>query len=197
MGHCRFSFHTFTYIFMKNALRKQIRTLKRTFCQEQLELFSAEICSKLLSDSAIADAKVVLAYYALPDEVSMKQLICSLVDAGKLVLLPEVVSETDMVLREYHSDSDLKVGAYGILEPTGKVFSKYELIDLALVPGMAFDKDGHRLGRGKGYYDRFFSKVQEKSGHVPYSIGVCFPFQLVDSVPTDKHDFSVDRVVCN
>lgn len=182
---------------MKNALRKQIRTLKRTFCQEQLELFSAEICSKLLSDSAIADAKVVLAYYALPDEVSMKQLICSLVDAGKLVLLPEVVSETDMVLREYHSDSDLKVGAYGILEPTGKVFSKYELIDLALVPGMAFDKDGHRLGRGKGYYDRFFSKIQKKAGHVPYSIGVCFPFQLVDSVPTDKHDFAVDRVVCN
>ncbi len=158
-------------------------------------MFSDEICGKLLSDSALAEAKVVLAYYALPDEVSLKKMISSFVDVGKLVLLPEVVSETDMILREYHSDSDLKVGAYDILEPRGKVFSDYELIDLALVPGMAFDKNGNRLGRGKGYYDRFFSKVLEKAGRLPYSIGVCFPFQLVDSVPTDKHDFSVDMVV--
>ena len=85
---------------------------------------------------------------------------------------------------------DLQAGAFGILEPTGKLFTDYEKIDVVVVPGMAFDKEGHRLGRGKGYYDRFLAKIRNT-----YKIGLCFPWQLVDNVPTDEHDILMDEIM--
>lgn len=77
------------------------------------------------------------------------------------------------------------------MEPTGELFTDYDLIDVAIVPGMAFDREGHRLGRGKGYYDRFLAQLP----HI-YKIGICFPFQLVDKVPADVHDILMDEVIC-
>ena len=85
---------------------------------------------------------------------------------------------------------DLQAGAFGILEPTGKLFTDYKKIDVAVVPGMAFDKEGRRLGRGKGYYDRFLRLLPNT-----YKIGICFSWQLVDHVPTDEHDILMDQVL--
>ena len=67
----------------------------------------------------------------------------------------------------------------------------YQAIDLAIVPGMAFDPQGHRLGRGRGYYDRFLPLIPQA-----YKIGLCFPFQLVGNVPTEPTDIAMDEVVC-
>jgi 5-formyltetrahydrofolate cyclo-ligase len=78
------------------------------------------------------------------------------------------------------------------LEPIGEPFTDYASIDVAIIPGMAFDNKGHRLGRGKGYYDRFLSQLTSKTK----KIGLCFPWQLVDVVPTDKNDISMDCVIC-
>ena len=72
----------------------------------------------------------------------------------------------------------------------GEQFTDYDKIDLALVPGMAFDAAGHRLGRGKGYYDRFLGEHP----HI-YKIGVCFPFQRVAEVPSEAHDVVMDEVI--
>jgi 5-formyltetrahydrofolate cyclo-ligase len=84
----------------------------------------------------------------------------------------------------------LQAGAYCITEPTGERFTDQEAIDVAIVPGMAFDTEGHRLSRGKGYYDRFLS-------HVPYlyKIGLCFSWQIVDCVPCDEHDIVMDEII--
>ena len=76
------------------------------------------------------------------------------------------------------------------MEPCGKVFTDYDSIDVAIVPGMAFDQQGHRLGRGKGYYDRFLQSLPSVK-----KIGVCFDFQKVESVPAEAHDVVVDIVV--
>lgn len=179
---------------MKSDLRKKIRTLKHTFSAEQLSSFSENVCSRLLSDADIIKANVILAYMPLPDEVDIQPLIESLSAANKRILLPEVVSDNEIVLREHHSKSDLKRGAFGILEPTGKIFTDYSLLDVILVPGMAFDSKGNRLGRGKGYYDRFLAKVQAESATLPHLIGVCFPFQIVEEVPTNEFDHPVDRL---
>jgi 5-formyltetrahydrofolate cyclo-ligase len=129
-------------------------------------------------------------YSALPDEVPTQSLIDGLVAQGKTVLLPRVVSDTDMELRHYTGPHDLQTGAFGILEPTGQLFTDYATIDVAIIPGMAFDAAGHRLGRGKGYYDRFLSRIPHA-----YKIGLCFSWQMVDSVPSNQHDVVMDAVV--
>ena len=107
----------------------------------------------------------------------------------KTVVLPKVIDNETMELRRYTSRADLQEGAFHILEPIGEHFTDYEKIDVALVPDMAFDAAGHRLGRGRGYYDRFLTGV------TCYKIGVCFPFQRVAEVPTDDHDVMMDEVI--
>lgn len=126
----------------------------------------------------------------MPDEVPTQGLLDELVSEGKTVLLPRVISDTEMEVRRYTGKEDLRKGAFGIMEPTGTLFTDYERIDVAIVPGVAFDRDGHRLGRGKGYYDRFLSKVP-----LVYKIGVCFPSRLMDKVPADKYDILMDEII--
>lgn len=108
-------------------------------------------------------------------------------------VLPCVVSDTDMELRLYTGEQDLEVrGKYHIPEPVGPLFTDIEHIDAAIIPGMAFDSDGHRLGRGKGYYDRFLAHPAFR--HIP-KYGVCFDFQLVSHVPAESHDCIMDHLI--
>ena len=85
-------------------------------------------------------------YYSLPGEVDTHTLVDSLLMSGKHILLPRVTGEGTMELRRYTGPSDLAQGAYNIMEPTGEVFDNYTDIDLAVIPGVAFDKDGNRTG---------------------------------------------------
>lgn len=169
----------------KQALRRQMR-LQRDNDQDCWPAIVQNLCA----EPHFARANTILLYSALPDEVPTRQLIEQLAGDGKTVLLPRVVSDTEMEFRRYTGDKDLQQGAFGIDEPTGRLFTDYHRIDVAVVPGMAFDRRGHRLGRGRGYYDRFLSRV-----HHLYKIGLCFPWQLVDAVPTDPHDILMDCVV--
>lgn len=98
-------------------------------------------------------------------------------------------SEKKLELRLYTGPQDLAIGAYGIAEPTGKVFTDYKAIDLAVIPGMAFDKDGHRLGRGKGYYDKLLPYIPA------VKIGICFPFQLIEEVPAEPFDICMNTII--
>ena len=138
----------------------------------------------------LAEAQTIMAYYSLPDEVNTHALIDELVAEGKTVLLPKVTGDDTMELRRYTGRADLQEGSYHILEPVGERFTDYAAIDLAVIPGVAFTPDGKRLGRGKGYYDRFLTLIPDV-----YKIGMCFPWQLVDHVPCDEHDIGMDAVV--
>lgn len=174
----------------KQELRNQIKNSKRQFTSQQLYELSFAVIQRLLTHPRMREAHVVMLYYSLPDEVYTHTLVDSLLLGGKTVLLPRVTGEGTMELRCYTGPLSLAKGAYGIMEPTGGLFANHEAIDVAIVPGMAFDMSGNRIGRGKGYYDRFLS-------HVPnaYKIGVCFPFQMVDSVPAGVHDVNMDEVI--
>ncbi|MCR5077368.1 MAG: 5-formyltetrahydrofolate cyclo-ligase [Prevotella sp.] len=174
----------------KSSLRKLLRTLKATYSQQELENLSEPIISRLTAHPQLKAARTVLLYNSLPDEVSTHSLIRQLAAEGKSVLLPVVISDTEMELRRYTGQDDLHESAYGILEPTGKPFTAFSEIDFALIPGMAFDAEGNRLGRGKGYYDRFLHLLSRA-----YKIGICFPFQLLPHIPTDEHDRKVDEVL--
>ena len=174
----------------KRALRKVVRELKRQFTDVQLVEKSRPIMSQLLVHPAIAGAKTVLMYYSLADEVFTHEAIDKLREDGKTVLLPRVIDGENMEIRFYDKPEDLALGHYGIMEPTGKLFTDYAAIDVAVVPGMAFDGQGHRLGRGKGYYDRFLKKASRA-----YKIGVCFDFQKLDAIPAETHDIAVGEVL--
>ena len=170
----------------KPLLRQQMRDVKRQH-QEQLAAMSEDIVIRLCQ--RIADSQTVMAYWPLPDEVDIRPLIAQLVTEGRTVLLPKVLDDEQMELRRYCSEADLAEGAFHIMEPVGEPYTDYDKIDVVLVPGMAFDAAGHRLGRGRGYYDRFLTA----HSHL-YKIGVCFPFQRVAEVPTEEHDICVDDI---
>ena len=185
---CEFSAHG---VPTKTVLRQQMRAAKEQHAS-QLTQWSKETVERL--KSRLGESRVVMAYWPLPDEVDIRPLIDWLIVEGKTVLLPKVVDDETMELRRYTSLAELAEGAFHILEPVGEAFTDYETIDVALVPGMAFDAAGHRLGRGKGYYDRFLSShlVPRASHLAPRIIGVCFPFQRVPLVPSEPHDVCMD-----
>lgn len=144
--------------------------------------------SALEAHPAFRAANTILLYHSLPDEVCTHAFVkywCQY----KRVLLP-VVTGDDLELRLYTPESSLAVGAFGIEEPQGPVFSNYSEIDLAVVPGVAFDPKGNRLGRGRGYYDRLLPQLVHAC-----KIGICFPFQLVDEVPAEPFDIAMDHVI--
>lgn len=175
---------------LKNELRALMRQRKRQFTQQQLSELSLPIVARI--KSLLRNSRTIVAYYSLNDEVDTHHLIDEMVQEGKIVYLPKVVSDTEMVLCRYTGRDSLSPGSFGIMEPQGPVMPHNTSYDVVLVPGMAFDADGHRLGRGKGYYDRFLSTMMAPRSLL---VGVCFDFQKVELVPTDSCDISVDIVV--
>ena len=176
----------------KKELRRYIREQKRHFTPQQLGEMSLSIMSSVLTHPRILEADTILMYHSLPDEVNTHSALDQLLAMGKKVFLPKVVSDTEMTIHEYTGQNSLKPSEpYGILEPTTPELSIINCqLSIAIVPGMAFDKQGHRLGRGKGYYDRFLSRIPNI-----YKIGVCFPFQMLESIPSESTDVVMDEVI--
>ena len=176
----------------KKELRQFIRNKKRQYSSSQLEELSLSVLSRLNGNEHLQRAETILMYYSLPDEVNTHAYIDQLLTEGKKILLPEVIDGENMVIREYTGKHDLKEGSFHIMEPIGSLFpeERYQELDLAIIPGMAFDESHNRLGRGKGYYDRFLQKIPQV-----YKIGICFPFQLVDEIPTEETDIKMDAIM--
>jgi len=194
---CEFSAHG---VPTKTVLRQQMREAKRQH-EGLLARMSAEIVERLAaridelpSPSTIHHPpSTILAYWPLKDEVDIRPLLDRWVAEGRTVVLPKVLDDERMELRRYTGADDLEEGAYGIMEPVGETFTEFDEIGVALVPGMAFDAAGRRLGRGKGYYDRFLSPLSSLLS--PLKIGICFPFQRVPVVPAEAHDVVMDEVI--
>ena len=174
----------------KNDLRKEIRQQKRHFSSEELTGMSLRVMERLLCHDRIKNAKTVMMYYSLPDEVFTHDVVDVLLERGVKVVLPVVTGDTTMELREYNGKDDIAIGAFNLGEPRGKLFTLYDAIDVAVVPGMAFDRQGHRLGSGKGYYDRFLSQHPNI-----YKIGVCFDFQKRETIPAEDHDVRMEEII--
>ena len=171
----------------KKELRKLIRQRKAEHTAEEKAEMSARICRQVLTDPHWAKANNVFLYHALTDEVDTTILIDAAMHEGKTVLLP-VIDGDDLRLK-IHTGAT-QTGSYSIQEPIGEENTCYKEIALAIVPGMAFDKKGNRLGRGRGFYDRTLPKLAEA-----YKIGLCFPFQLLESIPCEAYDIKMDAVL--
>ena len=176
----------------KKELRKMIRQRKAQHSNEELIELSKPVIEAVLADHHFVNANTVLLYHSLDDEVYTPKLITTALKMGKRVLLPVVISKTEMEIREYLPTTTLELSEdFHILEPKGNAFTDYGSIGCAIIPVMAFDAEGHRLGRGRGYYDRFLSQTENV-----FKLGICFPFQLLDNVPCEATDVLMNRVVC-
>lgn len=175
----------------KAELRAYIRTMKKSYTRQELAGMSQIVCGSVRERVEWAVARTVLLYFPLEDEVDVCPLIEEAYGCGRSVLLPVVKGE-GLELRFFRGFSSMQQGAYGIMEPTGEALpvDRYGDIDLVLVPGMAFDLEGHRLGRGRGYYDRLLPLLVSA-----VRMGVCFPFQLLPEVPSYGHDVVMHTVV--
>lgn len=174
----------------KKELRTLIRNRKQQFTSQQLAELSFAVVARLLASERLKAAHTILLYYSLADEVDTHTLIDALLASGKRIVLPRVTGGDTMELRVYGGPMTLTPGAYGIMEPTGELFTDYAAIDLAIVPGMAFDHTGNRLGRGKGYYDRLLPKLGGA-----WKAGLAFDFQIADNVPSDEHDVKMNEII--
>lgn len=170
----------------KNQIRSAIRALKRGMNETEKQLEADKVFAKIEELAHFQQANNILIYWSTPDELPTQQFINKWV-GRKQILLPRVVGD-DIEIRSYNAKTDLKKGNLGIWEPiTDDVFSGS--IDLVIVPGMAFDMQRNRMGRGKGYYDRFFSSVQSVKW------GVCFNCQLLTSIPITDEDVKMDMII--
>lgn len=174
----------------KQRLRAEMRWLKGKYTREQLQALSLPIEQAVMETLEWRISRTVLLYHALADEVDTSALLAQAQKDGKRILLPRVQGE-NLTLHPY-VEGAMQRGAYGIMEPDSEEFApeKYDEIELVIVPGMAFDRRGHRLGRGRGYYDRLLPGLRKA-----HLMGMGFPFQIVAAVPYEKHDVAVVPVI--
>ena len=174
---------------LRTALFRQLTTQK----EEHRRRKSEAIRRKLFRLPVFREAKTVLCYVSLPYEVETRQVITRLLEAGKRVVVPKVRGRR-LVLSELRDpDVDLAPGAFNVLEPIPRALRpvRPEELDVALVPGLAFDCRGHRLGHGYGYFDRLLARLPDRVT----TIGLCFDFQRIDHLPTRPHDEPVAHVL--
>jgi 5-formyltetrahydrofolate cyclo-ligase len=172
----------------KSELRSAAKLEVKTISPEQKSSRSALIFKNILNSELIKDAKVVALYASLPDEVSTADIITSL-HSQKEILLPRVAGD-EMDFYRYNP-AEMSIGAFGISEPQAHDAVAPSDIDVIIVPGVAFTKNGKRCGRGKGYYDKYLSR----EGFRATKIGVCFAEQIAEDILSEPHDIIMDSVI--
>lgn len=174
----------------KEALRTLMREKRRTLSVDEINGKSCIIEKKLFNIDEFLRSKTVMVYLSSFNEVSTDGIINRLFKDKKRIAVPisNTISQT-LTLSYLESTEEFVKGAYGIREPSVIRECKPEDIDVILVPGIAFDIHGNRIGFGKGYYDKLLSC----SGSV--KIGLCYDFQLIPSIESDKHDIPMDIII--
>lgn len=170
----------------KKTLRSQIKILKKQYSNEELDKMSENILARLEENVHFKNAVRVMLYSSLPDEVRTHDFIAKWRKI-KTIILPTVVGD-DIIPVALNDETSFQKGDFDILEPQDKPYEGG--YDLIVVPGVAFDANGNRLGRGKGYYDRFLDKNRDV-----YRVGVCFDFQKVEEVPSEPHDIRMNEII--
>lgn len=172
----------------KQAIRKQIFAARKTCTDEQVEKWSKEITEKVTALPAFKRAERILAYADYNHEVMTRFIIEEAWKAGKEVAVPKVEGK-DMIFYLLEDFDQLKPGYFGIPEPEGGTAADWEEA-LMIMPGVAFDRENHRVGYGGGFYDRFLEKHPQIQ-----RVAVAFSFQIVQEVPVEPTDIFPQIIV--
>jgi len=188
----------------KAALRKEVRARVKAIPEEEKAAQSAAVFRKLVEHPSYVRAKRISLYLHMDDEVRTLDVLKHALEAGKKCYIPRyfvggIPPRMEMLrLRDYEDYLSLPETAWKIKQPadddTGRTEAMEDGLDLVLMPGMAFTSQGHRLGRGKGYYDTYLRKARQGQGGLE-TVALAFRQQLVQALPTDTHDEPVDHVI--
>ena len=173
----------------KKALRSQIKAVKKAMTPEEIEQLSVSLCHQFLQTQEYRNAATIYGYLPYNQEVRTWCLLEQALRDGKRVAVPKVYGEEMrfIYLDDLQAVSD---GYAGIPEPIADEPVANDPKALVLMPGLAFDREGHRIGYGGGFYDRFLENEPEHP-----TVALCYHFQLLDHLDTEEHDIPVDRVL--
>ncbi|MDE5792966.1 MAG: 5-formyltetrahydrofolate cyclo-ligase [Oscillospiraceae bacterium] len=178
----------------KNIFRKHMREFLKTQDKLMKKTADIEIFKNLCANIWIKQADVILCYYAMPEEPATQEFISEMLKQNKKIALPKCDINQNGIMQFYEiknlSAEEIKAGAFGIPEPIKNNQAELTSKSVILVPALAFTRQGQRLGRGGGYYDRFLQKYPEL-----HKIGVCYDKMLVQNLPCELHDCYVDRII--
>ena len=170
----------------KNEIRRKMKGLRSLLPEIDRLRAAEEVFERLEQTAAFMLADRIMMYHSLPDELSTHAFL-SKWSGRKRFYLPRV-NGVDLEILPYE-ESRLELGSFHIEEPTGTDTADPTEIELVVVPAVAYDKKGHRLGRGKGFYDRFLKTTKATK------VGVGYEFQLMDEIPSEPHDVGMDMVI--
>lgn len=170
----------------KSEIRRKIKAMRQMLSEEERISAAQQVFDRLEQTAAFLMADKVLMYHSLPDELSTHAFLRKW-GGRKHFFLPRVNGVNLDILP--YDESRLELGSFHIEEPTGEDTVSPDEIELIIVPAVAYDRSGNRLGRGKGFYDRLLAEARATK------IGVGYEFQLVDSIPTEPHDVPMDYVI--
>lgn len=180
-------------IVVKKELRQRLRTILAGFSPEQVSTKSLRACHRLFQEPEYANAEIIMVFLSLPKEVDTTALVLRAWQDRKRVVTPKVSwNQRRIVPVEIRSlTEDLAESSMGIREPVSGVPIPSSLVDLVIVPGLAFDEFGNRLGRGRGFYDRFLAQPD----FTGVSCALAFEEQLTTSVPVGPLDQRINMLV--
>jgi 5-formyltetrahydrofolate cyclo-ligase len=177
---------------IKKELRRRMNDLRDSISKAEREHASEKAAAKVVLSKDFIECSDILLFSSYRSEISTEPLIREALKAGKNIYLPKVCDD-EIKFYRYVSDDRLNEGYKGIPEPTGET-EEYvpspEKSGLVICPGLAFGRDGSRMGYGKGYYDRFLKKASGLK-----KTGICFDIQLLDTVPHSDKDMLMDVVI--
>lgn len=187
----------------KKALRKDMKEIILKLSDEEKRKQSMSVTRQLLNDDWYIKAISISIYLHMEDEIKTQDILKDAISCGKRCYIPRYFmggNKMEMVLLKDMADYEsLPVTKWNIKQPPDEEIREEALenqeLDVMLIPGMAFTKNGKRLGRGKGYYDAYLSKAKNNLPQPPKTIALAFKQQIVDNVPTDELDFLIDKVM--
>lgn len=173
----------------KKELRKKILKLRNSLTEEELQKKSELIYNKFVKSKEFVENQNILIYINYQSEVITKKIISYGLLSGKTIACPKVLEDGKMHFFEIHGFIEVEKGYKGIYEPVNStVFEPEEA--LVVVPGVVFDRDGFRIGYGKGFYDRYLRK------HKAYkTVGLAFKEQIIDNIPAEEHDVKIMNII--
>ena len=176
---------------MKKQIRKEILALRKAMSEELQERYSQSIVQKVIDHAAYKEAEMMYCYIDAKGEVKTKALIEDAWRNGKKVAVPRVHGDI-MEFYLISSYEQLTAGYFGIMEPAESCEMVTEISEKSVVimPGVAFDKSGNRIGYGKGFYDKYFSAHPDV-----YKIAVAYSLQVVEAIEADEHDVRANCVI--